>query len=242
MSINCLLSTENKDLSPTENNVLLRQLSNETIDNCNKYLPYVEDMSPEKLKNGLSQYVLHSNYNTSFGDLVPVIVANAIHLNVIILMKSGMNFTVHGICIDQSVNSVLVVKSGEHYDATVPSNINLSTIAVNHNRDITLSHNKMNSISQHSRISGNKKVLPDNTIDFQYNTFRIAGLNVCGPRSKLNYGILNNYITTTDIMGLTEVTCNASQITQIDDFNTIFMLAKHRQHQFGGVHGIRTKI
>ena len=51
-------------------------------------------------------------------------------------MKSGMNFTVHGICIDQSV---LVVKSGEHYDAIVPNNINLSTIAVNHNRDITLS-------------------------------------------------------------------------------------------------------
>ena len=48
-------------------------------------------MSLEKLKNGLSQYVLHSNYNTSFGDLVPVIVANAIHLNVIILMKSGMH-------------------------------------------------------------------------------------------------------------------------------------------------------
>ena len=195
-------------------------------------------MSLEKLKNGLSQYVLHSDYNTSFGDMVPVIVANAIHLNVIIFRKSGMNFTVHGICIDQSVNSVLVVKSGEHYDAIVPSNINLSTIAVNHNRDITLSHNKMNIISQHSRISGNKKVLPDNTIDFQYNTFRIAGLNVCGLRSKLNYGILNNYITTTDIMGLTEVKCNASQITQIDDFNTIFMPAKHRQHHFGGVYGI----
>ena len=61
---------------------------------------------------------------------------------------------------------------------------------------------------------------------------------MCGLRSKLNYGILNNYITTTDIMGLTEVKCNASQITQIDDFNTIFMSAKHRQHQFGGVYGI----
>ena len=49
---------------------------------------------------------------------------------------------------------------------------------------------------------------------------------------------LNNYITTTDIMGLIEVKCNASQITQIDDFNTIFMPAKHRQHLFGGVYGI----
>ena len=85
-----------------------------------------------------------------------------------------------------TVNSVLVVKSGEHYDAIVPSNITLSSIPINHNRDITFSHNKMNSISQHSRISGNKKVLPDNTIDFQYNTFRIAGLNVCGLRSKLH--------------------------------------------------------
>ena len=113
-------------------------------------------------------------------------------------MKSGMNFTVHGICIDESVNSVLVVKSREHYSAIVPSNITLSTIPINQNRDITFSHNKINNISQHSRISGNKKVLPDNTIDFQYNTFRIAGLNVCGLRSKLNYGILNNYITTTD--------------------------------------------
>ena len=83
-----------------------------------------------------------------------------------------------------------------------------------------------------------KKLLPDNTIDFQYNTFRIVGLNVCGLRSKLNYGILNNYITTTDIMGLTEVKCNAFQITKIDYFNTIFMPAKHRQHQFGGVYGI----
>ena len=81
--------------------------------------------------------MLHSNYNTSFGDLAPVIVANAIHLNVIILMKSGMNFTVHGICIDQSVNSVLVVKRGEHCDAIVPSNITLSTIPINHNRGIT---------------------------------------------------------------------------------------------------------
>ena len=81
-------------------------------------------------------------------------------------------------------------------------------------------------------------MLPDNTIDFQYNTFRIAGLNVCGLRRKFNYGILNNYITTTDLMGLTEVKCNASRITQIDDFNTIFMPAKHRQHQFGGVYGI----
>ena len=59
-----------------------------------------------------------------------------------------------------------------------------------------------------------------------------------GLRSKLNYGILNNYITTTDIMGLIEVKCNASQITQIDDLNTIFMTAKHRQYQFGGVYGI----
>ena len=83
--------------------------------------------------------MLHSNYNTSFGDLVPVIVANAIPLNVIIFMKSGMNCTVHGICIDQSVNSVLVVKSGEQYDAIVPSNITLSTIPINHNRDITFS-------------------------------------------------------------------------------------------------------
>ena len=112
-------------------------------------------MSLEKLKNGLSQYVLHSNYNTSIGDLVPVIVDNAIHLNVIILIKSGMNFIVHGICIHQSVNIVLVVKSGEHYDAIVPSNITLSTIPINHNRDIAFSHNMMNNISQHSRISGN---------------------------------------------------------------------------------------
>ena len=41
---------------------------------------------------------------------------------------------------------------------------------------------------------------------------------MCGLRNKLNYGILNNYITTTDIMGLTEVKCNASQITQMVDF------------------------
>ena len=84
----------------------------------------------------LNNFVLHSNYNTSFGDLVPVIVANTIHLNVIILMKSGINFTVHGICIHQSDSSVLVVKSGERYDDIVPSNTTLSTIPINHNRDI----------------------------------------------------------------------------------------------------------
>ena len=96
----------------------------------------------------------------------------------IVLMKYGMNFTVHRICMVFeliSVNSVLVVKSGEHYDAIVPSNITLSTIPINDNRDITFSHNKMNNISQHSRISGNKKVLPDNTIDLQYNI--VAGIS-----------------------------------------------------------------
>ena len=66
MAINCQLSTKTKGLSPTENNVLLRQLSNETIDNCNKYLPYVEDMSLEKLKNGLSQYNNNNNNNNLY--------------------------------------------------------------------------------------------------------------------------------------------------------------------------------
>ena len=54
-------------------------------------------------------------------------------------------------------------------------------------------------------------------------------LQLVSPQGTFQY----KFITTNDIMTLTEVKCNASQIMQIEGFDTIFMPAKQR-----GMYGI----
>ena len=71
--------------------VLSAKLSNETMANSYEYIKYIELINSDdgtgipSLRHHVLEYVQHKKYNNLYGDIVPVIVANALMLNILIL-------------------------------------------------------------------------------------------------------------------------------------------------------------
>ena len=62
-------------------------------------------------------YIYNKKYDTSYGDLIPNIIANAIMKNIIIVMKTKGNTRIDLIsCLEANQPSILVYKNGAHYD------------------------------------------------------------------------------------------------------------------------------
>lgn len=105
-------------ITPTE---VLQKITHETTENWDKYIPFIENENEGRLLYKLDEYVTHKRYNTSYGDIVPMIVATTLHVNIIIV--SGNSDAVDTICVQSTANVnddtwvVMVYKNGEHYDA-----------------------------------------------------------------------------------------------------------------------------
>ena len=98
---------------------LLNSLAKETLISNQHYLPFINDMSMCNLRKGLYDYIYHKKYNTGFGDLVPVIMANALNYAILIISQCTDSYSVQTILPRNNSPScmrVTVVKSGEHYD------------------------------------------------------------------------------------------------------------------------------
>ena len=76
------------------------------------------------LLQGLNEYVNNKRYDTSFGDLIPIIIANALSVNLLIIENNGSQFKVKLIeCQHSKIDHPHVsmfLKTGLHYDSIVP--------------------------------------------------------------------------------------------------------------------------
>ena len=93
--------------------------------NSNRYIDFIDGNERESLVNGLNEYIGKKMYNTSFGYLIPVIAANAIAMNILIVDRNGCSYEV--LCINciicdrrMPAPCIMVYKNGEHYAAIVP--------------------------------------------------------------------------------------------------------------------------
>lgn len=60
----------------------------ETVKNCDYYLPFTDNMSKTSLLKGMRLYLLERRYNQCYGDLAPVIIANALHVSLTVLNEN----------------------------------------------------------------------------------------------------------------------------------------------------------
>ena len=94
--------------------------------NENLYLPFIKNAYHATRVKGMEDYLNLKRYNTRFGDLVPLIIANGLGINIIILgsHQSKILDIVYGKRHGNSglKNHVFIYKSGEHYDAIIPTN------------------------------------------------------------------------------------------------------------------------
>ena len=97
-------------------------IRDEVTENANYYLQFLVDSSHHDLMYHMNQYVFHKMYNTDFGNLVPLILANFLHVNIGIISKDvhGYNARViHANASNDKFGNILVYKTPDHYDGII---------------------------------------------------------------------------------------------------------------------------
>ena len=77
-------------------------------------------------------------------------------------------------------------------------------------------------------------------VEHKKSLIRICGLNVCGLNSKLNNGILNDYIKDFDILSVYET--KVAKGTEIDNFTVFDLETKPKEYRLPGVHGLSVYV
>ena len=103
--------------------VLSKKLKDETIMNAERYIDFIEGNGLPSLISGLNDYIYNTRYDYSCGDLVPVILTNALAIKLLIVTRNMNMYDVLLIESECTVGdhkgTVMVLKSGQHYDSIV---------------------------------------------------------------------------------------------------------------------------
>ena len=104
--------------------VLSEKIRNEIIFNSERYINFIDaEAGLAALTDGMNEYISHKRYDTSFGDLVPVVIANAIHVDLVIVSNNYQVVKIKCRCgIGICPRTLILYKTGNHYDSIVPVN------------------------------------------------------------------------------------------------------------------------
>ena len=94
----------------------------EVTENANRYLQFLVDSSHHDLMYYMNLYVFNKMYNTDFGNLVPLVLANVLHINIAIISKDVHGYNVRVIHTNASTDTlgnILVYKTPDHYDSII---------------------------------------------------------------------------------------------------------------------------
>ena len=98
------------------------KVRDEVTDNANRYLQFLVDSSHHDLMYYMNLYVFNKMYNTDFGNLVPLVLANVLHINIAIISKDVHGYNVRVIHTNASTDTlgnILVYKTPDHYDSII---------------------------------------------------------------------------------------------------------------------------
>ena len=127
--IHATVSSFNSQVVPERkinSDFVIKSLWDETHANFRRYTQFVENNSERQIIAGLYEYAHLKRYNTSFGDLVPEIMVNALNTTLIIISEiSGKYntqlFSPSKCSVEIGWPCVMVLKRGEHYDGITTS-------------------------------------------------------------------------------------------------------------------------
>ena len=70
---------------------LKSQIYTESLNNINEYINFINDSSRSLFSTYLRQYLIYKNYNTQYGDIVPLILANTLGISLVIIDETLNN-------------------------------------------------------------------------------------------------------------------------------------------------------
>ena len=106
----------------------------ETVTHVSYYSNFLEPVSKLKLLENLKFYLLFKKYNNRFDDCLPLIIANAFHINIELYDQQCSNNLFIKHCITPNFcranSTLLLFRCGDHFNAIVPSsppNVSVNT-------------------------------------------------------------------------------------------------------------------
>ena len=103
---------------------VLRLIAGETRRNILSYAAFNIDQTQKRLLDEMEKCIKYKIYNSKYGDMVPLIAATALSINIFIISKQGDGHDVFHVKPMSSDNhtkaSILLYKNGKHYDAIIP--------------------------------------------------------------------------------------------------------------------------
>ena len=107
---------------------VIRLIRDETLLNIDMYVSFLVNGTIEELKSYMHLYLCHKIYDTPYGDMVPLVLSNALGLTLLILSKTAPESIYEVRQIGSGTkNHLLVYKYQDHYDAiVVKSELNTS--------------------------------------------------------------------------------------------------------------------
>ena len=97
---------------------LKAQIYTESINNMNEYINFIKDSSRSLFSTYLRQYLLYKNYNNSYGDIVPLIIANTLGVKLVIIDESCNScFKLHEIAPRSiPIHIIFLHRKQDHYN------------------------------------------------------------------------------------------------------------------------------
>ena len=94
----------------------------EVAEHANLYLQFLAASSHHDLMYYMNQYVFNRMYYTDFGNLVPLVLANVLRVNIGIISKDVHGYkarVIHANKCNDTLGNILVFKAADHYDSLI---------------------------------------------------------------------------------------------------------------------------
>ena len=209
---------------------ILEAIQTDTITHMDEYVEFLEADSKDMVWDYMENYVHHKVYDTPYGDLLPLILANALCLNFIVISetsetRSGYKTRTIENRVKHGSNTVLLHKVREHYNGVVkkyPCSDNIrDTKPHDCNKNIIVDYNCNSSDENQQHQPFGEDVSPSGVVVTEPNVVQdglgsgtsqreLSGVKICSwninglTQAKLSPDILGDFLARFDIILLCE--------------------------------------
>ena len=200
---------------------ILDAIEKDTVDNAHVYLRYMATLSLDVLMWEMKAYVYQKHDNSSFGGLVPYIIANSLRININIISKLD-RYSPHGVTCSDSypVSNIFVYKQDIHYYAILYKRYTIPSTCDNSGETVPIIQIETTFLGSREAYSG-MNVDSHNACESLTNeSLRILFWNVNGlTQDKLHDDILGKLFKEYDIVLLSETWANEQDYFGLSGFN-----------------------
>ena len=202
---------------------LLYKIRNEVNNNVGKYVDFISSKCPLQLRLQMCAYIDAFNYDTQFGDILPLVLSNILQMSIGIFEKIDEDYRFIKICENQQFSETLyIMKNNDHYDSLkiLTSSTEMTRINCQSGSQSSMPHCSSVNSGTETNTRGNKSGKTITSLDeLQLLVWNIHGID------ETKISILEDYLQPNHII------CLGETWTPCENENNVKNKSKNRNMQ-----------